>query len=113
MLTDDKPPDPTKLRAARAKIRSRYGTALGKDDVDLFVSHHLEELSADEWRTCLGKEIPTSHDILDALVLQSVWGDEESEATETYDFTLPNEMTQYVIAVKFEGESIVDIDMES
>ena len=112
MLTYDKPPDATKLRAARVKIRSRYGTALGKDDVDLFVSHHLEELSEDEWRS-VGKEIPTSHDILDALVLRSVWGDEESEATETYDFTLPNEMTQYVIAVKFEGETIVDIDMES
>lgn len=106
-------PDPAKVLTARTEIQSIFGTTRGEDSVTLFVSHHMDELSSEEWQNCLGMAEPEAKDILSSLVLKSAWSSEDDGTIDTYDFTLPKEMTQYVIAVRFDGDAIVDIDMES
>ncbi|WP_208354590.1 DUF2004 domain-containing protein [Pseudaestuariivita rosea] len=102
-----------KQEAARAKIRALYGTPEGEDGPTLFVSHHLDELSSDEWKQCLAIEKPTAEQILDGLVLVSAWDSKEDGNIDTFDFSLPNNMTNYLIAVRFDGDEIESVDMES
>ena len=49
-------------------------------------------------------------------MLRSHWGDEEEDedGIDTFDFTLPEDVTDYVISVHFDEEGAVDdISMES
>ena len=76
------------------------------------VSHHLEEIEATYWEKQFGMAKPESDQILDSLVLKSEF--EEDDEIDTFDFTLPGEVTDYVICVTFDDEGeIVDISMES
>jgi hypothetical protein len=97
--------------------------AMSEDDddssVNLFVSHHLEELDAAYWKKHAGIAKPNSKKVLSLLELRSHWGeDEEGDIDEngidTFDFTLPGGVTQYVISVRFDEDGEVeDIEMES
>jgi hypothetical protein len=51
--------------------------------------------------------------VLDLLELRSCWGDEE-DGIDTFDFTLPESITNYVISVRFdEMGRVEEITMES
>ena len=90
-------------------IRSAVGTEVGEYSVDEFISHHLYELPSSYWKFKTGTETPTVEQVLDLLVLRSKWEDEE-----VYDFTLPDEVTDYVICVKYDEDGeLEDIGMES
>ncbi len=90
-------------------IKKSIGTEIGEYSVDEFISHHLEELPSTYWKANTGVETPTASQVVDLLVLRSKWDDEE-----VYDFTLPGEVTDYVICVKYdENGELEDIDMES
>ena len=106
-------PDPKKIIAAQKAIRARLGTAAGEDDVSLFVSHHIDELNSEEWVACLGSALPSPQDVIDCLVLRDAWDSREDGTIDTYDFTLPKDLTQYVICVRFDGDAISEISMES
>jgi sigma54-dependent transcription regulator len=94
---------------ALAAIKEASGTELGEYSVDEFISHHLEELSADYWKKHLGTTSPTTESVIGLLVLRSKWDD-----SEVYDFTLPEEVTDYVVSVSFDDDGeIEDIAMES
>ncbi|HRY49500.1 MAG TPA: DUF2004 domain-containing protein [Candidatus Paceibacterota bacterium] len=110
------PANPSEIKkreaAARAAIKKAYGTADGEDGPTLFVSHHLEELDAAFWKQHFSTERPDPQRILDGLVLRSHWGGDDE--IDTFDFTLPDEATQYVISVAFDEDGVVaGIAMES
>lgn len=47
-------------------------------------------------------------------MLRSHWGDEDDDGIDTFDFTLPEDITDYVISVRFDEEGQVEeITMES
>jgi hypothetical protein len=98
--------------AARAAIKRAYGTANDEFGVALFISHHLEELDAAYWKKHFATDRPDPLRILDALVLRSHWGGDDE--IDKFDFTLPEEATNYVVCVGFDGEGQVsEISMES
>jgi len=47
-------------------------------------------------------------------VLRSHWGDDDDNGLEVFDFTLPDDVTDYVISVRFDANGEVEeISMES
>ena len=98
--------------AARAAIKRVFGTAKDKFGATLFVSHHLTEIDSSYWKKRFGTERPDSRLILDLLELKSHWGGDDE--MERFDFTLPEEVTDYVICVWFDDAGgISDVTMES
>ena len=52
--------------------------------------------------------------VLDILVLQSHWGEDDDDGIDTFDFTLPDEVTNYVLSVEFdENGNVFGVSMES
>jgi hypothetical protein len=96
---------------ALAAIKQAVGKA--EFSVDLFVSHHIEELDATYWQQHCGAVHPCSEQVLAILELRSHWG-QEGDGLDVFDFTLPGEVTDYVISVRFDDDGAVeDISMES
>jgi len=90
-------------------IKQSSGTELGEYGIDEFVSHHLGELPKSYWDEHTGVASPKKETVIDLLVLRSKWDDEE-----VYDFTLPGDVTDYVVSVSFDDNgNIEDIVMES
>jgi hypothetical protein len=99
-------------KIAIAAIRRTFGTDDGEYGSTLFVSHHLEELEVNYWLQHLGTEKPEPERVLDIIKLRSHWGGDDE--LETFDFTLPNNVTDYVISVRFDDSGDVEeISMES
>ena len=98
--------------AARAAIKTAFDAADDESGVALFISHHLDEIDADFWKQHFSTETPEPQRILDSLVLQSHWGGDNE--IETFDFTLPEDVTNYLISVNFDEDGDVSgISMES
>lgn len=101
-------------KVARAAIKEAFGTEEGEFTADLFASHHIDELDGDYWQKYLGTRNPEPIHILDILELSSHWADEDDDGMEVFDFTLPDEVTDYVISVRFdEAGEVEEISMES
>ena len=99
---------------ALSAIRRAFDTEPDEFGVTLFVSHHLREIGASYWQKHLKADDPDPRHVLDMLVLQSHWGEEDEDGVDTFDFTLPGEITDYVISVHFdEAGNVDDISMES
>lgn len=100
-------------RKARAldAIKKAFGTDEGENNVNLFVEHHLGELPQSYWQTHLGANAPEPKSVVGLLQLRSSWGDNDIEY---FDFTLPGEVTDYVVSVHFDDSGNIDgIEMES
>src|SRR4028118_1923942 len=98
--------------AARAAIKNAISTAAEESDVALFISHHLEEIEPDYWKQHFPTDTPDPHLIVDSLVLQSHWGGDDE--IDPFDFTLPDDVTNYLISVSFDGAGhVFDVVMES
>ncbi len=99
-------------KLAIAAIKRAVGDEDG--DVNLFVSHHLEELGGEYWLKHLGTESPDATQVLNIIRLRSHWTGDEIDGTKNFDFTLPDDVTDYVISVSFDEAGEVDeISMES
>jgi hypothetical protein len=99
-------------KTAIAAIRSAFGTEDDESGATLFVEHHLEEIEGEYWQKHLGTAKPEPISVLGILVLRSHWGGDDE--IETFDFTLPENVTDYVISVRFdETGQVEDISMES
>src|SRR5262245_17659315 len=110
------PANPVEIKrreaAALAAIKSAFGIDDDEYGATLFVSHHLEELDSGYWKKHLSTETPEPHLILDLLALRSHWGGDDE--IDTFDFTLPDQVTDYVISVRFDdGGDVSEITMES
>jgi hypothetical protein len=98
--------------AARAEFHRAVGTPDDEFGATLFVSHHLDELDSSYWKKHLSTETPDPRRILDLLVLKSHWGG--NDELDAFDFTLPEEITDYVLSVSFdETGAITGMTMES
>jgi hypothetical protein len=92
-------------------IMQAFGTEDGEFSVTLFVNHHLEEIPSTYWQHHLGTENPEPAAILGLLELRSNWGDKDLE---NFDFSLPDEVTNYVISAHFDSNGNIDeLSMES
>ncbi len=101
-----------RTKAALAAIKAGYGTEDDEYGATLFVSHHLEEIESSYWTERFQTESPEASQILDALILRSDFEDEDD--IDSFDFTLPGDVTDYVICVSFgENGEVEDISMES
>jgi hypothetical protein len=101
----------TRTNLALAAIKQAYGTEADEYGATMFVKHHLEELPADYWQDRLGTTNPEPAAVLGLLELQSNWGEGEIE---NFDFSLPGEVTNYVVSVHFDNAGAVDgVSMES
>jgi hypothetical protein len=100
-----------RTKIALDAITQSFGTEAGEYNATMFVEHHLEEIPPTYWRKHLGTEKPEAAAVLGLLKLKSHWGDENLE---NFDFSLPDEATDYVICVRFDSSgNIDDISMES
>jgi len=96
---------------ALAAIRQAHGTEAGADSVDFFVAHHLAEMSKGYWLEQLATATPDVAAVIELLVFRSSWGKNDLES---FDFTLPGDVTNYVVSVHFDEAGEIDgIDMES
>ena len=94
-------------------IKNSLGTEDGEFGATMFATHHIEELKSAYWLKHLGTETPEPKQVLDALQLKEHWGEDENEM-EVFDFTLSDEVTDYVISVRFdEAGSVEEVSMES
>lgn len=100
-----------RAKLAMDAIRASVGTPEAEDGVDGFISHHLEQLEPEWWMEHLGTSKPTPNQVLGLLTLRYPHPDDDPDVL---DFTLPDDVTQYVVAVKFDEQGRVEaIDMES
>jgi hypothetical protein len=98
--------------AARQAIKNGFNMEDEESGVAMFVAFHLEELPADYWQQQLNTTRPDPSAVLDILELHGHWG--EDNELEYFDFTLPGEVTDYVISVHFDAKGkIIEISMES
>lgn len=104
--------------AARAHIDAVYGTPEDEFGVTLFVSHHLTELDTSYWMKHTGTSKPDAQAVLRLLEVcfdaEEEDLEEEEEPLDTLDFTLPDNVTNYVICVEFDDSgSVARVAMES
>lgn len=101
-------------KSALAAIKLSFGTAAAEDSVNLFVEHHQDEMDAEYWEKHLATKTPAPARILDLLQLRSHWSPDEDDGINVFDFTLPDDVTDYVISVRFDDAGEVkEISMES
>lgn len=104
-------PIEARKKLALDAIQQAFGTEAGEDGINLFVEHHLAELPKSYWQQHLKSDAPEPSAIINRLELRSSWGDGDIEY---FDFTLPGEVTNYVISVHFDDTGSIDgISMES
>ena len=100
-------------QVALEAIQDSVGTEAGEFGADVFVSHHLEEIDAAYWLKRLGTAKPDSKQILGLLILLSDLGEEAGEFKQL-DFTLPGDVSNYILSVQFDDSGNIDeICMES
>jgi hypothetical protein len=85
-----------------------------KDDIALFISHHIEELNEEYWEKHCGIPKPKAENVVEIIEFKTNWGEENSDNMDTLDFSLPDDITDYVISVRFsKNGKIESISMES
>ncbi len=105
--------DNLKLRQKRAseELKKIFNTEKGVDNINVFIEHHKKEISTDYWKEHLKTSNPTSLEILNYIEFKTAWGENDIEYL---DFTLPDDVTQYVLSVHFNTDGDIDyISMES
>ena len=101
-------------QAALDKISALYGTDEGEYGPTLFVSHHLAEIGPDYWLDACGSETPDPALVLRSLILVGSWSANEDDAIDVFDFSLPGNVTDYVLSVRFDEKGEVsEVTMES
>ncbi|ABW30118.1 DUF2004 domain-containing protein [Acaryochloris marina] len=103
-----------RTQVALEAIQDSTGTEAGKFGADLFVSHHLEEIDAAYWLERLGTGKPGSRQILGLLIPIFDSDQREDGDFETLDFTLPGDVSNYLLSVQFDDSgNVIAIYMES
>lgn len=111
-MTDHATEAARREHTARDAIKNGFDMEDEDSGVAMFVAFHLEELPPDYWRQHAGTARPDPAAVLDLLVLRKHWGDKDD--LEYFDFTLPGEVTDWVVSVRFDDAGrIADISMET
>ena len=99
-----------RAEAALAAIQGAYGTPEDEYGGTLFVSHHLEHVGEDYWLKHVGSASPEPKEVLGLLEIHS----DLEDGLEVLDFSLPGEVSNYLICVTFgEDGDVEGISMES
>lgn len=99
---------------ARVAMQAALENQQAKDGVELFIQHHIEEIEPAYWEKYSGSVAATPLQVLDLLLLAEQWERDDIDCREMLDFTLPDEMSQYVICISYDEKGQVsDISMES
>ena len=99
---------------ALSAIRAALASEEDGEAVRLFVDHHLEEIEATYWSAQLATDKPQPERVLGLLVLKSHWSEDNDNGLDTFDFTLPDDTTDYVLSVSFDDDGqVIGIEMES
>ena len=57
---------------------------------------------------------PKPKQVCEILTLRSHWSEDDEQGIDTFDLTLPNDVTDYVISVSFDEKGkVVEITLES
>ncbi|RYZ93972.1 MAG: DUF2004 domain-containing protein, partial [Moraxellaceae bacterium] len=80
----------SKEKIARLALTDSLVTGRFKENVLLFVEHHLEEVEPEYWQKHFGSTQPAVQEVIEKLVLH-----DNSEGN-LLDFTLSDDTTQYV-----------------
>jgi len=97
--------------SARKAIHALLGTKEAEYSVNGYVEHHLEQLPEEYWVRHLGSARPKAEAVLDLLQLRGTWRD---GGVECFDFTLPDDVTNYVLCVRIDARGgIESVEMES
>ena len=114
-MTNDDAEIQKRKKVALEAIKAAYGTENDEFGATLFVSHHLKEIASSYWEERFNTPKPEAMQILDSLVLQNEFDDEDDEEEmDSLDFTLPGEVTDYLLCVSFDEDGEVEgISMES
>ena len=83
---------------ALAAIRHGFGTLAGEGDVNLFGEHRLDEMPSAYWQERSGSEKPGPQGVPGRLECKSAWGVGDLEVL---DFTLPGDVSNDVVTVRF------------
>jgi hypothetical protein len=107
-----------RAKVALEAIRRTLDTEAGEYGAGLFASHHLQELDHAYWQKHLGTPNPEPAQLIGLLDLKSHWsiGDDgiDNDGIDTFDFSLPGEVSDYVLSVRFDEQGEVeDVTMES
>lgn len=90
-------------------IQTAFDAKEDASEVSLFINHHLKELDQAYWLKHLGTETPEPEALLSILILKNTWDDDC-----VFDFTLPDNVTNYVISVRLDDDDKIEsISMES
>jgi hypothetical protein len=98
---------------AREAIKSLIGKPEGEDNVTLFLEHHLAELEPEYFSSTYGSTTPEATQIVDSLVFVHSWSSEDDGTVDVFDFSLPGSVTDYLLSVRFSGDEVKEISMES
>lgn len=98
-----------RIDRCRQAVRDVYGTPSDEVEATLFVSHHLEELGEDYWLAEFGCRAPLPAAIIDGLVATYRSGG----SGYSVDFTLPDNVTDYVVCVEVDDRDVASVSMES
>lgn len=98
---------------AKEAIKSLVGKPEGEDSIGLFVEHHLAELEPGYFSNICGTPTPDAEKISHSLVLVGSWSSADDGQIDVFDFSLPDEVTNYVLSVRFSGEEVEEVSMES
>lgn len=98
-----------RTQVALEAIQGSAGTEAGKFGADLFVSHHLEEIDAAYWLERLGTDKPGSRQILGLLMPIFDSNKSDDDGFETLDFTLPGDVSNYLLSVQFDDSGNVKV----
>jgi hypothetical protein len=103
-----------RTKIAREAIKRSLGTEAGEYGATLFAAHHLDELDRSYWQAHLKIDKPTLAQVLELLCLQSHRSDDDDDGSDTLDFALPGDVSNYVLCVRFDEDGEIDeISMES
>ena len=102
-----------RVKIALDAVKAAHGTRGDELGATRFVAHHLEELPGDYWEEHCKTATPTPSQVLDILELRSEFDDDDDDFS-NFDFTLPGDVTDYVLCVTINDDGEVeDISMES
>lgn len=98
---------------ALEKIKAVFDTPEGEESTTLFVSHHLNEIEPAQWQAAVGNKNPNPDQILASLIPIDQWSSNDDEIIDTFDFSLPNDLTNYLLTVRVVDGTASDVAMES
>lgn len=110
--------DPSVVEHWRGQLPSLAASALDalarapSEDAVLYATHHLAELSAEDWRALDIEGEPTVAEVLGRLRPVALWGDPADDLH--LDLSLGEDLTQYVLSFEVHRDGTLgDAVMES